>query len=88
MQRVDVEKFIFSEKNVPILDVRSPSEFHEGHLPGAINIPVFNDEERALVGTTYKQIGKEEAIEQGLELVGPKMKNLGQTAKNLALDNK
>ena len=38
-----------------IIDVRSPAEFHEDHIPGAINLPVLSDEERAEVGTIYKQ---------------------------------
>ncbi|MGB1389309.1 MAG: rhodanese-like domain-containing protein, partial [Paracoccaceae bacterium] len=38
-----------------VIDVRSPSEFAEDRMPGAINLPVLNDEERALVGTTYVQ---------------------------------
>ncbi|MBC7157195.1 MAG: tRNA 2-selenouridine(34) synthase MnmH, partial [Rhodobacteraceae bacterium] len=38
-----------------IIDVRSPAEFAEDHLPGAINLPVLDDAERARVGTIYKQ---------------------------------
>ena len=38
-----------------IIDVRSPSEFADDHIPGAINLPVFSDEERAHIGTIYKQ---------------------------------
>ena len=88
MQRIAAREFIFSELDTPIIDVRSPSEFADGHIRGAVNIPVFSDKERAQVGTTYKQVGKSEAIEQGLELVGPKMKNLAQEAKNIAQANK
>ncbi|MBK9558013.1 MAG: hypothetical protein IPO47_19820 [Bacteroidetes bacterium] len=51
----------------------SPKEYQLAHIPGAINIPLFNDAERAMVGTTYKHEGREKAITQGLELVGPKM---------------
>lgn len=69
----------------PILDVRSPGEYAQGHLPNAVSFPLFSDEERALVGTCYKQQGKETAIELGLELVGPKMANLVKKAKALAL---
>ena len=39
---------------LPLLDVRAPIEFARGSLPGAINIPVLDDEERRLVGTEYK----------------------------------
>lgn len=52
-----------------ILDARSPSEFAEDHLPGAINVPVLDDEERALVGTIYKQQSAFEAKRAGAPLV-------------------
>ena len=38
-----------------VIDVRSPSEYAEDHVPGAINLPVLSDAERAEVGTIYKQ---------------------------------
>jgi tRNA 2-selenouridine synthase len=52
-----------------ILDARSPSEFAEDHLPGAVNCPVLDDEERALVGTAYKLRGSFEAKRLGAPLV-------------------
>ncbi len=52
-----------------ILDTRSPAEFGEDHLPGAINVPVLDDEERALVGTIYKQQSAFEARRTGAPLV-------------------
>lgn len=53
----------------PLIDVRSESEFASGHIPGAINIPILNDDERKQVGTCYKQQGKEAAIQLGYALV-------------------
>jgi tRNA 2-selenouridine synthase len=58
-----------------IIDVRSPSEFALDHLPGAINCPVLNDEERIKVGTTYKQVGSFEAKKMGAAMVA---RNIGQ----------
>ena len=52
-----------------IIDVRSPSDFAEDHIPGAINLPVLSDEERALVGTEYKQISPFTARKRGAALV-------------------
>ncbi|TFW28931.1 tRNA 2-selenouridine(34) synthase MnmH [Massilia horti] len=52
-----------------IIDARSESEFALDHIPGAINCPVLDDEERILVGTTYKQIGAFEAKKIGAPLV-------------------
>ncbi len=74
----------FWQASGPILDVRSPGEYAQGHLPRAISFPLFSDEERAQVGTCYKQQGQETAIELGLELVAPKMVGLVKQAKALA----
>jgi len=52
-----------------IIDARSEAEFALDHIPGAINCPVLNDEERILVGTTYKQVGSFEAKRLGAPLV-------------------
>ncbi|MBK6389270.1 MAG: tRNA 2-selenouridine(34) synthase MnmH [Saprospiraceae bacterium] len=70
--------------DLPILDVRSPSEYAHGHVPGAHSIPLFDDEGRALVGTTYKQAGKSEALIQGLELAGPKLADIVKAALAIA----
>lgn len=58
----------------PWIDVRAPVEFEQGSLPGAINLPIMNNEERALVGTTYKREGREKAIELGHRLVSGAIK--------------
>ncbi|MCH9609705.1 MAG: tRNA 2-selenouridine synthase [Chlamydiales bacterium] len=55
------------------IDVRTPAEFAKGHIPNAINLPLFSDEERAKVGTCYKQVGQKEAFVMGLEFAGPKL---------------
>ncbi|MFV0411619.1 MAG: tRNA 2-selenouridine(34) synthase MnmH [Paracoccus sp. (in: a-proteobacteria)] len=52
-----------------VIDVRAPSEFAEDHLPGAINLPVLDDEERARVGTIYKQVSPFDARRIGASLV-------------------
>lgn len=67
-----------------LLDVRSPGEFARGHVPGAVSFPLFSDEERALVGTLYKQQGKDQALLKGLDLVGPKMAGFVRRAARLA----
>jgi tRNA 2-selenouridine synthase len=58
------------------IDVRSPEEYSMGHIPGAINIPLFNNAERAHVGATYKQIGIEEAKDLGLTIASPKLPDI------------
>ena len=59
--------------NLPIIDVRSPGEYSKGHIPKAISVPLFSDEERAIIGTAYKQGSKEKAIELGYKFVNPKL---------------
>ena len=75
-ERLAIEPFL-QGKGV-LVDVRSPAEFDQGHIPGARNLPLFSDAERAEVGTAYKQQGRQVAIQLGLEHVGPKLAALGE----------
>lgn len=67
----------------PLVDVRSPAEFAKGHWPGAINVPLFTDAERAAVGTAYKQKGRLPAVHLGLEITGPKLSALAAALEQL-----
>jgi tRNA 2-selenouridine synthase len=72
-------------RRIPIVDVRAPVEYAHGHIPGAINIPLFSDEERAIIGTIYKQEGHEPAVRKGFELVSPHItKLIDETKKHVA----
>ncbi len=73
--QLPIEEFMERAGEHPVIDVRSPAEFENGHIPGAHNVPLFDNDERAKVGTAYKQIGRQKAIEIGFELVGPKLKS-------------
>jgi tRNA 2-selenouridine synthase len=70
---VDIAEFLKLSEIHPILDVRTPAEYEHGHIPYALNLPLFTNEERVIVGTLYKQKGKQPAVLKGLELVGPKL---------------
>jgi tRNA 2-selenouridine synthase len=74
IKKITINDFISISESHPIIDVRSPGEYLQAHIPGAYNIPLFTDEERKIVGTTYKQQGKQKAIKIGLDFFGPKMK--------------
>ncbi|MFN0037270.1 MAG: tRNA 2-selenouridine(34) synthase MnmH [Saprospiraceae bacterium] len=76
--------FLAERAGRALLDVRSPGEYAQGHIPGALSFPLFSDDERAAVGTMYKQVGKEDAMELGLRIVGPKMEGFVKQAKLLA----
>lgn len=67
-----------------MLDVRSPAEYAQGHIPGAVSFPLFTDAERAEVGTCYKQQGRDSAVELGFALAGPKFAEFIAQAKQLA----
>ncbi|QHT70401.1 tRNA 2-selenouridine(34) synthase MnmH [Rhodocytophaga rosea] len=84
MSSLVVNDFLEKAQALPVIDVRSPGEFAHGHIPGAYNIPLFDNEERAKVGTKYKQVSKEAAILLGLDIVGPKMSGFVKSAKKLA----
>lgn len=81
---MNIHEFLQDCSGRVLLDVRSPGEYARGHIPGAISFPLFTDAERALVGTSYKQQGREQAMELGLELVGPKMAGFIREARTLA----
>lgn len=68
-----IPEFLTLREKLPVVDVRSEGEFLQGHIPGAINIPILNDTERVEVGTTYKKQGQQEAIRAGFRLVGPRL---------------
>ena len=84
---ISPKEFLQLSENIPIIDVRSPGEHKIGKIPGALNIPIFNNEERAKVGTRYKQAGKDFAIQLGLEYVGPKLAEFSKQARRLAKNN-
>lgn len=68
---ISIDEFISqAKKSTLIVDVRSPKEYKQGHVLGAVNIPLLDDESRAIVGTTYKQEGKNSAVLKGFELEG------------------
>jgi tRNA 2-selenouridine synthase len=78
-----VSEFLEQAKTLPIIDVRSPGEFAHAHIPGAVSMPLFDDDERAQIGTTYKRAGKDAAVLEGLDMIGPKMSAFVRLARKL-----
>src|SRR4249919_1205039 len=83
IQKLTIEQFLELATQHPILDVRSPGEYNHAHIPGAHSLPLFTDEERKIVGTTYKQQSREAAIKIGLDFFGPKMRQMVEEVENL-----
>jgi len=85
---INIESFISLSSRIPVIDVRAPSEYKQGHIPGALNIPLFDDQERKVVGTAYKQINKEAAMYAGLDFAGKKLVSLAKEGVRAAGKNK
>ena len=83
---VEIAEFITLAEKYPVFDVRTPAEYHNGHIPDAVNLPLFSDDERIVIGTLYKQKGRDPAILKGLEFVGPKMRELVEKVQAIAPD--
>jgi tRNA 2-selenouridine synthase len=83
-ERIHIEQFLELAKHHPVIDVRSPGEYNHAHIPGAHSIPLFTDEERKVVGTTYKQQSREAAIKIGLDYFGPKMRKMVEEAEEIS----
>jgi len=74
--KLHITAFLQQSQDQVIIDVRSPKEYEHAHLPGAVSLPIFDNEERKVIGTIYKQQSRELAIKKGLELFGPKMRGI------------
>ena len=81
---ISLSEFLSHRINLPVVDVRSPLEFQAGHIRGAINVPLLNNEERIAVGTDYKQKGQAEAIKTGFRLVGPRLEEITSEAARVS----
>jgi len=81
---ISAEEFLLTIETTPCFDLRSPAEYERGHIPGAVNIPLFDNEERTRVGTLYRQKGRSYAMEAGLEIVSAKALTMLKTFKEHA----
>ena len=86
--KIDIEEFLLRSADSLVLDVRSPSEYTQAHFPGAQSLPLFSDEQRKVIGTLYKQQGREFAIKKGLDFFGPEMKSMVVLVEKMAKDFK
>lgn len=73
---LEINDFFSLRHHLPVIDVRSEGEYRAGHISGAHNIPLLNNEERHVVGTVYKKQGQAEAIRAGFRLVGPRLSSM------------
>lgn len=83
-EKINVEQLLQLRKTIAVVDTRSEGEYEHAHIPGAKNLPLLNNDERAKVGTCYKQKGREEAVLLGFDLVGHKFGDYIRKAKELS----
>lgn len=83
IKEINVEELRNLDKPI-LIDVRSEGEFAEATIPGAVNIPLFNNEERAEIGTIYTQTSQSLARELGLNIISPKLPDLVKQVGDLA----
>ncbi len=85
-QTLVIDEFLklYRKKSPLLIDTRSEKEYEKAHIPGAVNIPILNNEHRHIVGTIYKEEGRQAAVMKGFELVGPLFKEKMEMALQLA----
>lgn len=89
MNSITYEQFLKSKNRGYILvDVRTPKEFEEEAIPGAINIPLLLNDERVEVGTTYKQVSQEKAKELGVEAIAKRLPDVFREVQKVASEYK
>ncbi len=86
--KISPGEFLSMKGELPLFDTRAPQEYNQGQIPGAVNLPLFTDEERKQVGTLYKNRGKESAVLQGLDFVGPKLTSYIKNIKSVTNDRR
>jgi len=87
LKKLSAPNFLELSASVPVVDVRSPGEYAYGHIPHAVNIPLFDDIQRAEVGTVYKKEGNARAVIRGIDLAAPEISGKLERAISLAAQN-
>jgi rhodanese-related sulfurtransferase len=71
-----------------VVDCRAPVEFKKGHIPGAVNVPLFDDLERSRIGKAYKREGKLPAVRLGMKYIRPKIDGFLEALQQLLKDRR
>ncbi len=87
MKEISIDQLLDNDQ-YQCIDVRSPIEFQESHIPGAINVPIFTDGEREEIGTIYKQQGSDHAKWRAMELVSPKIPHIMKQIRDICEQGK
>jgi tRNA 2-selenouridine synthase len=88
VELIDMDRFLELSETLTAIDVRSPIEYEQDHIPGSINIPLFSNEERAEIGTAYTHEGPETAVELGERYAEPKIPHYLEQVKSCAREGR
>lgn len=88
VELIDMDRFLELSGTLIPIDVRSPIEFGQDHIPGSVNIPLFSNEERAEIGTAYTHDGPETAVRLGESYAGPKISHYLEQVKSYARERR
>ncbi|MDA3811542.1 MAG: tRNA 2-selenouridine(34) synthase MnmH [Spirochaetaceae bacterium] len=86
IEEITLEKFYSLSHQIPVIDVRAPIEYEHGHIPGTVNVPLFNDEERVQIGTVYKNKGDKEAISLGESFAIPRISHYLKEVRKIGVN--
>lgn len=86
--KINTEAFIKLGQSQPVIDVRSPAEYQHAHIPGALSMPIFDNEERKVIGTAYKQESREKAIKIGLDAFGRDLVKIVEEVEKIFAERK
>ena len=86
IEKITIQQFLKLSTQCPVLDLRSQGEYTHAHIPNAINVPLFTNDERKIVGTAYKQQSREIAIKLGLDFFGVKMKQIVEDVERITTE--
>jgi tRNA 2-selenouridine synthase len=85
-KEINIKTFLEKSRDIPVLDVRTPDEFLQGHITGAINFPIFDTNERAVIGRIFKEDGSHAAILKGLEFSAGRTGKFIKSGQEIAKD--
>lgn len=88
IEKINIDHFLSLSEKLPIIDVRSPGEFNHAHIPGAYSVPIFTDEQRAIIGTAYLKESRKTAVTHGLDFFSERMKIIPGEIENIITNRK
>ena len=86
--QLSASEFLTASANQPIVDVRAPIEYTEGHIPGAINIPLLDNSQREIVGKLYREQGRGLAVQRGLQFVRKRLPEIKKQVEEVIGDDR